>query len=200
MVASLGLEEIPGPSVEEQKPKESRSGAPKERTRKHRDPKRPTLDDEEPEDQKGLGTWITEYLIDQLSKPKSYTIHMSARLLIVHLSDELGPQTWRSLPWKSLGAKLANAGIFLKNWPEGVPFPPVDARKKRKGKHAKVEVDDDDDDDDDDEPKRKVPKSLQGLSLINLRFIFNALRNEDHPLQFQRYEDGRPSGMFVNLC
>lgn len=103
------------------------------------------------------------------------------------------------MPWKSLGRKLADAGIFMKNWPEGVPFPPIgDLKpKKRKGKKAKEVEADENDDDDDDEPKKKVPKSLQALSLENLRFIYYAIHDQSHPLCFERYTEGKPSGMFV---
>lgn len=72
VVARLGLTDIPGPSLE---PTKAAKPQVVSKPATHRQDG-PTLDDEEPEDQKGLGTWITNFLIKLLS---TLTFHTTCK-------------------------------------------------------------------------------------------------------------------------
>ena len=78
--------------------------------------------------------------------------------------------------------------IGIHNWPEGVPFPPINVAnigKKILQKSKNVPKDD-----------ARGVKSIRLLPLDDLYFLALALRNEEHPLHFKIYTDGLSTGEF----
>ena len=106
-----------------------------------------------------------------------------------------GAKPWTSFPWRKLHKAFGKYNINVHNWPEGVPFPPINVedlegklRGKLRGKPKNAP-----------EPKVRTDKSVRGLAKDYLFLLALAIRSEDYPLQFKIYTDGLSTGQFIEV-
>ena len=93
---------------------------------------------------------------------------------------------------------LAPLGIQLRNYPEGVPLPPVSKKskgfQKEKGKGKGKEK---------EKGKNKKGRTIQSLPVEDLHYLYSAIRNVDHPLHFALYQgnaSGKPATLLTVLA
>ena len=79
----------------------------------------------------------------------------------------------------------------MRNWPEGVPFPPIFDNKTYRAL-KKTKVDD-----------KKLAKSVQNLSRDHLHFLYDAITHSKTPLTFEVYAgdnlEGEPPCALLHL-
>lgn len=82
---------------------------------------------------------------------------------------------------------FGKASIGVHNWPEGVPFPPINVEDLEERILGRAE---------DADTVTRTSRSVTQLSRMNLYFLAKAIRNEEHPLHFRVYTDGLATGTF----
>ncbi|PIL33333.1 hypothetical protein GSI_04784 [Ganoderma sinense ZZ0214-1] len=134
---------------------------------------RSSLDsDEEPDDQRRLGISIASKLLHQLNG-----------LAIPNAG------VWKNIPWKTFGKKAVQHKFIARNWPEGVPLPPIHEIGQRRTQLQGS---------DEGEAKKRIVRSIQALPHGQLRLLWSAIYDEKNPLHFARY-GGRSSELGKSL-
>ena len=90
------------------------------------------------------------------------------------------PYVWKTLPWKTGGERLSQYKVQWRNYPEGVPLPPLYVQTTEFTKQ---------------EAGEKVPRSIQCMKIDDLRHLYWAVKDTDYPLHFRVYK-GEASGGF----
>ena len=143
-----------------------------------------------PESHAELGQYVTKcffYLMGVYAEPRyvqlaadSDTSVILEMLAIPNLTRR------RGFPWKTMHIAFGKANVNVHNWPEGVPFPPInveDVEEKMRGKSGSTK-----------EEKGQGVRCVAQLPKLELYFLAKAIRNEEYPLHFQVYTDGLPTG------
>ena len=137
-----------------------------------------------------LGQYVTRcflYLLGAFAQPRYVQpVTDSDSSVILERLGVPGVPRRRNVPWKTMHTVLGKASINVHNWPEGVPFPPINVEDLEEKILGKSE-------DAGDENVRNT-RSLTQLSKIDLFLLAKAIRCEVHPLHFRVYTDGLPTG------
>ena len=89
----------------------------------------------------------------------------------MHLLDDVGG-VWRTdlFPWKDIAHEIADQGIVLKNFPDSIRMPGSKSTKHSKG--------------------------INELLKHEVKDLFDAIRNEEHPLWFKKVSDSHRQSMY----
>ena len=153
-------------------------------------PVNPILDDDLPRSHAGLGKYVVKcflYLLGAYTRLRSvYSVIDIVSCITLDSLAIPGKESWTQFPWRTMHTVFGNHGITIHNWPEGVPWPPINVEDLddviyRKSEDAEV-------------PKGRIPRTVLQLSKIDLHFLAKAIRDPDYPLHFKVYTDGLITG------